>query len=391
MLDTRKEAKELGVLLVIPTYNNGRSIASVIDGVKEYVDDILVVNDGSLDNTASILENIEGIQYVAYKENKGKGYAIRTALKYAYENNYNYVISIDADGQHYPENIIDMLQELRLNLDTLIVGARNIEADNMPNKNTFANKFSNFWFFVTTGKKMTDTQSGYRVYPVKLLKDIKFVTSCYEFEVEVIVRAAWRGVKVKNIPIKVYYPPIEERVSHFRPLKDFARISALNTVLVTVALLYYHPKCFIKACNYQNIKYQTRKHILKTSDSNFELSAAMGLGIFFGIFPIWGYQMLTAGFVAHFLRLNKVITVLFTNISIPPMIPLIIYGSYVTGGLLLNGRLDFGLGEISIDTMKGDLLQYILGSVVFAIICGLLMFIFSYVLSTIFKRKVENE
>lgn len=101
----------------------------------------------------------------------------------------------------------------------------------MPSKNTFANKFSNFWYKVETGQTLSDSQSGFRLYPLTRLKGMRFYTPRYEFEVEVIVRAAWRGVAVKNIPIRVYYPPQEERVSHFKPAKDFTRISVLNTCL----------------------------------------------------------------------------------------------------------------------------------------------------------------
>ena len=89
----------------------------------------------------------------------------------------------------------------------------------MPSENTFANKFSNFWYKVETGQTLTDTQSGFRLYPLEKLQSIRFITRRYEFEVEVIVRAAWRGINVENVPIKVYYPPKDERVSHFRPLK----------------------------------------------------------------------------------------------------------------------------------------------------------------------------
>ena len=127
-------------------------------------------------------------------------------------------------------------------------------SENMPSKNTFANRFSNFWYKVETGQELSDTQSGFRLYPLEKLQNIHFITRRYEFEVEIIVRAAWRGVNVENVPIKVYYPPVEERVSHFRPLHDFTRISILNTALVLYALLLYYPWKFLQALTYSNIK-----------------------------------------------------------------------------------------------------------------------------------------
>ena len=391
MLNSKIEAKEQNVLVVIPTYNNAGTVARIIEDVKHYVDDILVVNDGSSDQTLDILESVDGIQMISYSKNRGKGYALRLAIKYAYEKGYRYIITIDSDGQHYPENIIDLLQEIKESPDSLIVGARNIQADNMPSKNSFANKFSNFWFLAETGQKMSDTQSGYRLYPVKLLQNMSFITTKYEFELEIIVRAVWRGVTVKNIPVKVYYPPVEERVSHFRPFRDFTRISILNSILVIIALLYYYPKCFFKKCNYTNFKQLIDKNITNSRDSNIEVAMSIGLGICFGIIPIWGYQMIVAAFVAHLLKLNKVITLIASNISIPPMIPFILYGSYITGGLLLNGEVDFKLSEMSLDNIKEDLFQYVIGSVAFAFISGGAMFILSYLLMTIFKRKPKYE
>lgn len=387
MIDSRAEAKLLEVLVVIPTYNNAGTIAAVIGGVREYVDDVLVVNDGSTDDTAEILAGVSGVHVLTYPENRGKGFALRTAMKYASEKGFRYVITIDSDGQHYPDDILNFLTAIKTNPDTLIVGARNIQADNMPSKNTFANKFSNFWYFVETGLKMDDTQSGYRLYPVKKLQNLRFVTARYEFELEIIVRAVWSDVKVVNMPVKVYYPPTEERVSHFKPLRDFGRISLLNCALVPIALIYYHPKCFVKRCNYTNLKIWLNKHVLKTTDSNIKVALSIGLGIFFGIFPIWGYQMITAGIVAHFLKLNKVITVLSSNISIPPMIPFIIYGSYLMGGVFVDRSEGFEWSQMTLNSVKTDLWQYAVGSTVLAVVCGCIVFIVSYLMMLLFKRQ----
>ncbi len=115
---------------------------------------------------------------------------------------------------------------------------------------------------------------------------MRFFTPRYEFELEVIVKAAWRGISVINIPIRVFYPSKEDRVSHFRPLKDFTRISVLNTFLVTIALLYIHPIRFIKAINKENIKNFIKDNITHSNESNLKISMAIGLGFFFGIIPI---------------------------------------------------------------------------------------------------------
>ena len=194
-------------MVLIPTYNNAGTLAQVISDVKEYASDVIVVNDGSTDNTAEILTAIEDIRIISYAENRGKGYALKLGLSKAYEWGYRYVITIDSDGQHYADDIAVFVERIEQSPDTLLIGARNLTADNMPSKNSFANKFSNFWFKIETGQSLSDTQSGYRLYPLEKLQNIRLITRRYEFEVEIIVRAAWRGVKVENVPVKVYYAP----------------------------------------------------------------------------------------------------------------------------------------------------------------------------------------
>ena len=249
---TNNECKErlnrLNCLVVIPTYNNAGTICQVIQSVQAYSENLLIVNDGSTDNTKAQIEKAKGVELLSYEPNQGKGYAITKAFEYAIKKGFRYVITIDADGQHFADDLPIFVETIEENPDTLLVGARNLQAENMAQKNTFANKFSNFWFKVETGESLTDTQSGYRLYPIQLLKNIHFFTNRYEYEVEVIVRAVWHNIKVKNIPVKVYYPPTEQRVSHFRPFHDFTRISILNTVLFSIAILWYYPTKLIKRC-----------------------------------------------------------------------------------------------------------------------------------------------
>lgn len=383
----RQKLSELRCVVVIPTYNNAETLAAVVADVKQYASDIIVVNDGSTDRTANVLSSIEGVTIITYPKNRGKGYALKLGLKRAHDLGFRYAITIDSDGQHYADDIPLFIDRIEQSPDILLIGARNLTAENMPSKNTFANKFSNFWFRVETGQKLADTQSGYRLYPLDKLQGLKMITSRYEFEVEIIVRAAWRGVSVENVPIKVYYAPAEERVSHFRPLRDFTRISILNTFLVICALLFYYPWKFLRALTWTNIKKFINTQIIHSSDSNLRMATAMGWGIFCGIIPIWGYQMIFAGLSAHFLKLNKVVAVVFSNISIPPMIPFILYGSMMLGSWALNIENRFSLSNISLETITLGLGQYLIGSVILALISGLVVFLISLLLMSVFKRK----
>ncbi len=387
----KQRTAALKCVVVIPTYNNVTTLCQVITDVQRYTDSIIVVNDGSTDHTAEILSSISGIRVIGYKKNQGKGYALKRGLKVAYDLGYRYAITIDSDGQHFADDIPVFLDRIEKRPESLLIGARNLAADNMPSKNTFANKFSNFWYKVETGHTLSDTQSGYRLYPLQLLQNIHFITRRYEFEVEIIVRAAWRGINVENVPVKVYYPPTEERVSHFRPLQDFTRISILNTVLVMYALLFYYPWRFLRSLTLGNIKRFMNVHILHSSDSNLRMAMAMGWGIFCGIIPIWGYQMIFAGVTAHFMRLNKVVTLVFSNVSIPPMIPFLLYGSMALGAWLLNIDNIFSLDNISMESIGMALWQYLTGSFCLAILLGSVVFLLSWLLMIICKRSVRYE
>lgn len=387
----KERMSALRCVVIMPTYNNAGTIAKVISDIKEFTTDVIVVNDGSTDDTNKILASIEGIKVIDYANNKGKGYALKLGLKKAYKWGYRYAITIDSDGQHYADDIPAFIEKIEEKPDSLLIGARNLTAENMPSKNTFANRFSNFWYKVETGQVLLDTQSGFRLYPLEKLQKIYFITRRYEFEVEIIVRAAWRGVNVENIPIKVYYPPIEERVSHFRPLQDFTRISILNTVLVLYALLFYYPWIFLRKSTYNNIKKIVDQQIIHSKDSNIQMAAAMGWGVFCGIIPLWGYQMIFAGVSAHFMKLNKIVAVVFSNISIPPMIPFILYGSMVAGAWILNVENIFSIEEVTIKTVGQSISQYIIGSFALATISGALIFTIALIAMIICKRRSRNE
>ncbi len=217
-------------------------MGQVVKNVWQYVDDVIVVDDGSTDDTAEVISSLATIRRhlyrVTFPENRGKGDALVAGFRRAKELDFTHAITIDADGQHFADDIPVLVSALADNDEGIIVGCRNLSEDNMPRGNTFANKFSNFWFRLQTGINLPDTQSGYRIYSLSALKGLSLVTSRYEAELELLVFAAWSGVSLTHVPVRVYYPPQEERVSHFRPIYDFARISVLNTLLCVGALFF---------------------------------------------------------------------------------------------------------------------------------------------------------
>lgn len=248
-----------GICVVILTYNNEATVGRVVMECLDYCHDVIVVNDGSTDKTGDILKSIGGITVVGHSENRGKGYALKRGLLKAKELGFAYAITIDSDGQHFPKDIIHFLEANKKFPGAIIVGRRNLKEANRPLGSSFANKFSNFWFILQTGKRLEDTQTGYRLYPVRKLHGLRFLTSRYEAELELLVFPSWHGVEIHSIPIEVYYPPRGQRVSHFKPLADFARISLLNTVLCVLAVLYGLP---IRLCRWSSKYVRTLSSIV---------------------------------------------------------------------------------------------------------------------------------
>lgn len=393
------------ICIVIPTYNNAATIEHVVDGVLKYTPNIIVIDDGSTDDTLAVLRKFSTIDVIAYGKNQGKGWAIRKGFERALDLGFDYAITIDSDGQHYPDDLPVFIDGLKKNPGSVIIGSRNIAAEGMPAKNTFANKFSNFWFWAETNIKLPDTQSGFRLYPIKFYKSTKFFTRKYEFEIEILVRSAWSNIKIIPVPINVHYPPKNERVTHFRPLPDFTRISILNTVLVLIAFLYIVPLRAIKYLANNKFTKVIREQVMLHNENPAKVSMAMGFGVFMGIVPIWGFQMVVAALLAHFLRLNKIIVVAFSNISLPPAIPFIIYFSYAIGGLVMDNPREFTYETMyylkdrimhgnfydTLNEFGYSILQYIFGSILLGLLLGLCIGFVSYIIIKATKKEKVRE
>ena len=382
----REEFERKKCCIIIPTFNNARFLETLLEEVISYCRDVIVVNDGCTDNTPEILAKYNEIRVITFEGNRGKGKALRAGFKYALELGFDYAITMDSDSQHKPADLPGFLSMVELEPETIVIGSRVMTRQNVPGRNRFANSLSSFWYRVETGLKLSDTQSGYRLYPIRAMKGIKLFTGRYELELEVIIKAAWKGFKVLNNPVEVYYPPRKERVSHFRPFLDFLRISLLNSWMVLLALLYFRPKMVVQKYRQKSLKQILREDIIRSETPRYIIALSIAFGIFMGIFPVWGYQLVIGFIIAHLLRLNKAIFFVAANISIPPMIPAILYMSYVTGSYVLgegSWKVDI---ELNLKSITLNLKQYLTGAVVFAAIAGIFMGVLSYAILILFKR-----
>jgi len=358
--------KEIHYCVIIPTYNNQNTLRQVLKQVLDVTTDVIVVNDGSTDSSSTIIADFSTLQVVSYPKNRGKGNALKRGFRKAIELGYEYAITIDSDGQHYPDDIPKLIKEIEKEPGKLIMGSRNMKQAGVPGKSSFGNKFSNFWFWAETGITLSDTQTGFRAYPLEKIKKMFFFTQKFEFEIEVIVRLAWKNVKFAEVPVKVDYP--EDRVSHFRPFKDFMRISVLNTFLFTLALLFFLPRLLIINFSLARLWRNLRQEFLKDLNHPNKISFAVSLGFFFGILPIWGFQMIAAFAVATYFKLNRVIVLIVSNISVAPMIPIIVFISFKLGAWFVDEPVTFvAISAIDSETIYLQLKQYIIGSSALAV------------------------
>lgn len=315
---------------VIPVYNNGATVTDVARRCRAQMEQVLVVDDGSTDLPLGFYEMLEGmgVRYLIHGRNRGKGAAILTALAFLEREKADYMITVDADGQHYPEDLPAFLELLERQEDLLIVGCRKFEGDNVPGGSRFGRAFANFWLKVETGASCGDCQSGFRAYPVAALAKLRFRCRHYNFETEVLTRCIWGGLKLREVPVRVHYPAQEERVSHFRPWLDNLRISLIHAHLVGLRLLPWNAKRIAKAKPEKGPGWGVLLHpaaflkqLLRENATPGGLAAAAAVGTFLAVLPLLGVHTLAILYVTVRLNLNKIMALAIQNLFMPPLTP----------------------------------------------------------------------
>lgn len=354
------------VLVAVPVYNHAPTLRAVVLGLLERHPHVLVVDDGSDDLEPEVLAGLP-VRMVRHGRNRGKGAAIRTAALEARRQDMSHIVTIDADGQHDPADLPLFLEAVAADPLAVIVGARDFNTENVPGSSRFGRAFSNFWLRVQTGVILSDVQSGYRAYPLNVLENLRCTENRYSFEVEVLVRAAWAGFRLREVNIRVHYPPKGERVSHFRAFMDNARISLLNTRLTIRAIMPVPHRKFgeDEAGRVSPIHPLKSLRILLRDDATpagLGLSAA--LGIFLGTLPLIGIHSIAILLAAGWLRWNKIAALAASQLCMPPLVPALCIeaGHYLRHGVFLT--------EISLRTLGYEapqrLWEWILGSMLLA-------------------------
>lgn len=370
--------------VIIPCFNHVATVAMVAKGARVYCP-VIIVDDGS---TVSLPE-MPDCKIVRLEKNSGKGAALRAGFQCAAAEGFTHAITMDADGQHSVEDLPKFLAAAEAQPEALIVGVRDFYASGAPAGRRRSNAVSTFWFHVETGVRLGDTQCGFRCYPIDLTQRLKTKSERYAFELEFMVRSSWVGAPIVPVPLICGYQPEQLRQSHFRPVVDLTRITIMNIGLVLQSWIV--PRSLRTAWSFgkrKPFRQTVTEFFVEHAHEPAQVALAVGLGLFCGIAPIWGYQMVAAATLAHLLRLNKAIALLASNISIPPVMPFILYGGLALGHWLLTGqRLNFSTQQITRTLALQYLGQWCVGSVALGAVVGTMGTLTTYSVARLFRQR----
>lgn len=377
------------VWCAVPVFNNGKTVRRVVAACRGILSHVVVVDDGSTD--ADLTGLLSGLDVIVLKHehNLGKGQAILTASHYVEKQGGEYMITIDADGQHLPRDIPKFLPMIRDEIPGIIIGCRNFNTENVPASSRFGRSFANFWLLVETGKLIGDCQSGFRAYPVRYLNQLVFKSSRYDFEAEVLARAAWAGLALNTVDIDVFYPKPEDRVSSFKPFLDNLRLTRIHTMLVGRRMLPVRHKALVENRNKLDVSLlrhpgKVLKMLLKENATPEGLALAAAAGMFLAVLPILFMHSVVILYFSMRFNLNKIVALNVQHLAAPPFIPAL---CIEVGYYLRHGRW---LTDLSFATVfqqfSSRFYEWFLGSLIISPLAALLAGAIMYVTASTIKK-----
>ncbi len=386
------EPDEVTLAVVIPVYNHLDTLRDVVERTLPVCPEVVVVDDGSTPPAATVLEGLD-VTIVRHERNRGKGAALRTGADMAHRLGKSHMATIDADGQHDPQDLPQLIAAVERNPWSLVIGRRDFTAPNVPTGSKVGRTFGNFWIRLQTGQIPGDIQSGYRIYPVCVIRELKTWMRTFAFEVEIVVRAAWADIELVPVDVSVFYPPPAERVSHFKGFLDNVKLSFINTHL-TMRSLFPWPHQKLSQLNRRREKItilhplRSVKRLLTENLTPAGLASAAALGVFLGTLPLAFTHTLVIFVAARFFRLNKPAAVASSQLCMPPLVPAICIEA---GYFLRHGRF---LTELSLETLGYEahlrLLEWLLGAVALAPVLAALIWMIVYLMAMGVKHSVRQ-
>ena len=378
------------VWAAVPVYNNAPTLRAVVEGCLSMLPGrVIVVDDGSTDADVSAL--LGGLDAVVlhHHANMGKGQAILTASRYVELQGGVYMITIDADGQHDPRDIEKFLPILNENDTSLVVGSRDFETENIPRSSRFGRRFANFWLRVESGANIDDCKSGFRAYPVRYLNMLQFKGRRYDFEAEVLAKAAWAGLTLRSVGISVFYPKPDERMSSFRPFMDNFRLTLVHSMLIGMRLMPFSHKRLVQRPKFDMdlllSPLRLVRYLLKENATPEGLAAAAAVGSFLAIIPIIFLHTAAILYVSVRLNLNKIVALNVQHLFMPPFTPAL---CIELGYYMRHGRW---LTDISVETIFAQfgerLYEWLLGSLIVAPVASIVMAGVFFAVARMFQKR----
>ena len=364
------------ICVVIPVFNHRLTVLGVARGARRFLP-VIVANDGSTDGSGEALAGEKELTLVTLPRNQGKAAALKAGFAKGCELGFTHAITMDADGQHPCEALPALAERSRRHPEAIIVGVRDLKAAGAPLARRLSNGLSTFWFRFETGVRLSDTQCGLRVYPLAAVRQLEVRAGRYAYELEVMVKAAWAGIPLLPHPVLADYAAPTSRLSHFHPWRDFLSVSRVHSRLSAQAFCVPAPLRRLAARGLvrgmapsRRLRTILRHLFAEHTESRGRLAAAVGTGLFCGIAPIWGAQMLAAAVLAHKFRLNKAITLLASNVSFPLAAPFILAAGLVLGHFLRTGQVLSIQSHPTARQMALYFWEWFAGSVVLAVLAG---------------------
>jgi uncharacterized protein (DUF2062 family) len=398
-------------VVVAPSHNNAGTLADIVRRVRTLDLPLVVVNDGSTDDTGGILAALSssdpGVTVVTHPRNRGKAAALMTGFAAASDAGYTHAVTIDTDGQLDPEQIPQLLSLARRTPQALVIGQRDENTEGYPSKNRLGRRVSNLFVWMQSGVRVADSQCGFRVYPLDFLRQVRCHAGRYGFETEVITRAGWAGRPVIGTTVRCHYFPKGKGVSHFRPCVDSFRGVPMHLRLMLRALSPLPRAEPGAAPGYERGKTLGRRLLdwlnpmpairqLREDDAGRANAAAgLALGAFIANLPAYGFQTALSLYAARRLHLHPLSVVIGSHLSTPPVGPLLVAAGITIGHLLLHAHLptlaNFDVRTVGfLPLIKSFFVEWLIGGVVMGLFSAWVTYLVSRWLFRLAARDTED-
>jgi uncharacterized protein (DUF2062 family) len=412
---TTCETTELGVprcVVVSPTYNHGRLLAGVLEGLKACGLVVIVVDDGSMDETPAVLEawragDPKWRRVVRLEQNGGKAAALLAGFSRAKALGFTHALTIDSDGQHDPADLPRLMDAANLEPGALVIGMRPIRMAGCPLGSTLGRIISNHFVWVASGVRVNDSQSGLRCYPLEVVGALGVRAGRYGFETEVVTRAGWAGVPVREVPIQCTYEVPGGRVTHFRKVGDSWAAAKMHAHLVGRSLLPGNPVARLGS-EASEVRTGTILHrawwwlgpgnlvrmIRNEQGGRERIAASVGTGLVMATLPLYGIKTVVCLWLAARFRMHPTVVIGVSSLSTPPLGLLFVLLSIVTGYTVLHGRVPGSQAlehwsTFTLPEFRAMLIEWVVGSLIVGPLLGLLAYAVMRVVLRVPRRREE--